>query len=397
MSGAYGRILRTPGTARLLGGGLGAWTAGTMMPVAFVLFVTEVTGSFGDAGLVLGALSLGAGLLAPLRGRLIDRRGSARAVLMLAVPAAATDALLILAGRAGLPTAVLAAVAFVSGAVVAPVGTALRTTWSVRMRDAEDRQAAYGLLTAVGEVSFFTGPLIAGLLAAVSPTLAVATAGGLALTGALTFAGAADDTAAKAREPGVGVLGTRGMRVVVVTAALFGLTFGALDVAFPALARERGSTAAAGLLLSAIALGVGACGLTYGGRRSRRTATARYAPLSALAAAGLVPLLALPPLGVMMVLAVLAGACFAPVTVTQNATIDEVAPKAVMAEAFALLGSAYAAGAAAGAAASGSLVQHAGVRPAVALACGATLAAALIAAGGFRGAAGRPGTGASRP
>jgi MFS family permease len=383
VTGAYGRILRTAGTRQLIAGGLGAWTAQTMMPVAFVLFVREVTGSFGSAGVVLGALSLGAALFAPLRGRLVDRRGPSRAVLALVLPGAATDLLLIVTARSGAPTGVLAAIAFISGAVVAPVGTGLRTAWSVRMQDSADRQAAYGLLTAIGEVSFFVGPLIAGLLAAVSTTLAVAASAGLSLVAAFVFAGAAGNAGSGGAAGGARALGTRGMRVVVATAALFGMAFGALDVAFPAVARERGATAAAGLLLSAIALGLGVTSLAYGGRATGGQAVRRYAPLTLVAAAGLAPLITLPPLGLLVALAVLAGACFAPITVTQNAAIDEVAPKAVVAEAFALLGSAYAAGTAAGAALSGTLVESGGPRTAIGLACAITLAAAAVAALGF--------------
>ena len=107
-----------------------------------------------------------------------------------------------------------------------------------------------------------------------------------------------------------------------------------------------------------------------------------------LAAAGLVPLMALPPLGVLAALALITGACFAPITLTQNATIDEVAPKGVAGQAFAFLGSAYLAGVAGGTAVSGALVDGAGVRAALALARGATLAAACVAALGFRGQTG---------
>jgi MFS family permease len=388
VTGAYGRILRTPGTPRLVVAATTTWIGATMTPVAFLLFAREATGSFASAGLVLGALTAGAGLLAPLRGRLVDRHGADRAVLELTLPGLATDAALILAGRAHAPTALLVAIAFVSGAVVAPVGTGLRTVWSSQLAAPADKQAAYGLMTAIGEVSFFTGPLLAGLLAAQSPTLAVAASAALALAGALAFATTAGARAhgrdAAAAPQGGRVLGSRGMKVVIATATLFGLTFGALDVAFPVLARQEGSTAAAGVLLSALALGLGVTSLVYGARRGHRSAVERYVALTALAALGLVPLLTLPPLPVLVALALLAGACFAPITLTQNATIDEVAPKHVAGQAFALLGSAYAAGSAAGAAVAGTLVDGAGVRAALALACGATLTATAIAAAGFR-------------
>jgi hypothetical protein len=161
-----------------------------MAPVAFLPFAREATGSFAGAGLVLGALTAGGGLFAPLRGRLVDRRGADRAVRELTLPGLVTDVALILAGRAHAPAGLLVAMAFVSGATVAPVGTGTRTVWSARIADAGDRQAAYGLMTAIGEVSFFSGPLLAGLLVAVSPTLG---RGGLGRAGAGRRAAVRDD------------------------------------------------------------------------------------------------------------------------------------------------------------------------------------------------------------
>jgi MFS family permease len=387
MSGAYRRILRTPGAKQLVLAAIASWVGATMTPVAFLLFAREATGSFSSAGLVLGALTAGGGLFAPLRGRFVDRYGADRAVLALTLPGLVTDVALILAGRTHAPTAVLVAIAFVSGATVAPVGTGTRTVWSAGIADAGDRQAAYGLMTAIGEVSFFSGPLLAGLLAAVSATLAVAGSAGLALVGALLFAtteGARAHGRTAGTRTGGKVFASRGIWVVVVTAALFGLTFGALDVAFPVIARHAGTTAGAGVLLSALALGLGTTSLVYGARHSGRPAVARFTPRTMLAAVGLVPLLLLPPLAVLAVLALVAGACFAPITLTQNAAIDEIAPKSAAGQAFSLLGSAYGAGVAGGAALSGTLVDGPGVRAALVLACGATLVAAGVAALGLR-------------
>src|SRR4051812_5590518 len=157
-------------------------------------------------------------------------------------------------------------------------------------------------MTAIGEVSFFSGPLLAALLAAVSATLAVGGSAGLALVGALLFAtteGARAHGRTAGTRTGGKVFASRRMWVVVVTAALFGLTFGALDVAFPVIARHAGTTAGAGVLLSALALSLGTTSLVYGGRHSDRPAVARFTPLTMLAAVGLVPLLSLPPLAVL--------------------------------------------------------------------------------------------------
>ena len=50
--------------------------------LAVILFLRAETGSFATAGLAAGGLALGAGIAAPLVGRLVDRRG---AVLLMPV------------------------------------------------------------------------------------------------------------------------------------------------------------------------------------------------------------------------------------------------------------------------------------------------------------------------
>lgn len=168
------------------------------------------------------------------------------------------------------------------------------------------------------------------------------------------------------------------MLTVLMSAAAFGATFGALDVAFPAFARDHGSAAAAGGLLAALAAGIGTGSFLTGLRPPARSVGRRYAPLCGLAAAGLLPLITTPGLGAMVALALLAGLCFAPVTTAQIAVLDEVAPAERPAEAFAWLAILYGGGSAAGAALGGQLVDASGPRAAIVAACAATVAAWLL-------------------
>ena len=113
-------------------------------------------------------------------------------------------------------------------------------------------------------------------------------------------------------------------------------------------------------------------------RPPARSAGRRYAPLCGVAAIGLLPLIATPALGIMLALAFLAGLGFAPVTTTQIAVLDEVAPRERPAEAFSWLAILYGAGAAAGAALGGQLVAADGPRAAIVAACAATAVAWLV-------------------
>jgi len=378
----YTQLLRTPQVPRLAASALALGIAGTMAPVSFVLFAHRATGSFGDASLVFAASTTGGLLAAPLRGRLVDRVGPSAAVLRLAVPSAATDVAFILAGHARLATGVLVALALLAGAIIPPGGAALLSVWSGLLGEIPSRGVAYAVMSVVQEVGFITGPLLAGgIIALWSTTTAVAAAAGLSLAGGLAFASSPAARARGGQKDGdrERLMRGAGLQTVLMTATAFGLTFGALDVAFPAFAREHGSGATAGVLLSALAAGMLAGSLVSGLRSSPAPPGRRYPGLCLLAAAGLAPLAAAPGLAALIALAFLAGVCFAPVSICQFAMIDEVAPPGRTAEAFTWLGTFYGAGLACGAALAGQLVAAADPRVAMAAACAATVGAWLVA------------------
>lgn len=375
----YARLLRNPKLARLIVAFLALGIANTMAPVAFVLFAHAATGSYASASLVLAAATAGSLVFGPLRGRLVDRIGARRAVLALALPDVVADFVFIAAGRQHVATAALVAIAFIADAITAPASTALRAVWS-RTLGESDRQTGYALMSMLQETTYIAGPLVAGLLvAAGTPTLAVAGAAVLSFVGAVLFAlpqpGTSPAPAPSGKSQRLPALRGAGIRTVVTTAAAFGLTFGILDVAFPAYARTYGSAATSGILLSAFAVGSWIGSFAYGLRPRVRTAGERYPVLCLAAAAGLAPLIFAPPLAGMVGLAGLAGILFAPISTSQIAVIDEVADPANKGEAFSWLGTLYGAGSAAGAALAGQLIAVADTRAALAAACAATAAA----------------------
>ncbi len=382
---AYLQLLRTPGAARLAVSWLAVAVAGTMVPVSFVLFARQATGSFATASLVLAAFTAGRLLVAPVRGREVDRSGPAAVLRRVVLPAAVTDVIFILAGSAHAPGALLTALALLSGCFTAPAAAAVRSAWAQMLPDGPMRRTGFALMSVLGEISFFTGPLLAGILIAVgSPTLAVAGAAVLAAGGTLALATAPAVHAVPASESrGSGRLAALdggAIRYIVAAGGLFGITFGVLDVAWPAFAHNHGSTATAGLFLSLFAVGAGIGGLLYGARQHNAPAISTYSALCLLAAAGLTPLIAADSIAVMAAVALLAGLCFAPVTTAQVAAVDEVAVPAHRAEAYTWLGTVYGAGASIGAVTAGQLITTSGEQAAFIAACAAAAAAAILAA-----------------
>ena len=257
------------------------------------------------------------------------------------------------------------AVALVAGAVIAPSTAAVRSVWSdLLAADAEARQAGYALIGMLQEVAFVAGPLVAGAVIGLwSTTAAVAASAGAHARGRDRVRDLVRRAGGARRRAGGRARGSPprpGMLTVLMSAAAFGASFGALDVALPAFARDHGS--------------VGRGGRACCRRWPRASASAAfvYGPAPA-AAGGEPPLRAAVRAGgaraaaadrhargsaSMLALAVLAGLCFAPVTTTQIAVLDEVAPRERPAEAFSWLAILYGAGAAAGAALGGQLVAR---------------------------------------
>jgi predicted MFS family arabinose efflux permease len=378
----YARVLRMPDVLRLAGSYACVGISMTMTPVAFVLFARDVTGSFATASLVLAADTVGSLAFAPLRGRLVDRMGPTPVLWLLLGPSLASDAGLIVAGRMGAPSGALIALAFVAGATVPPVGSAFRTVFGKIISESGDEHTGFALLTMIGEITFMAGPLLAAALIAVgSPTFAVAAGAVLAGVGTAVFAlsrqsrehGPTESEHAGLRPPGGAAMFT-----ILASFVFFGVNFGLLDVAYPAFTTEHGHAAAAGVLLAAIALGLGGCSYFIGlNPRDPARTVAHYPWLAAIAAAGTVPLLAPDSIVLLGVLSILAGACFAPLTIAGNIGIERFAPGS-RAEAFSWLSTIYGCGSAAGAAVAGQLVDASGPRLAIACSCAAMALATLF-------------------
>ncbi|HXD60279.1 MAG TPA: MFS transporter [Thermoleophilaceae bacterium] len=359
-----------------------------MTPLGLVLFARQVTGSFARASVVVGSLLVGNAVFSPLRGRWIDTRGVRTPLPVMAAVACAGLIALVVAGEAGAPLAPLAALTFVAGAGIPPVGAALRTLFAQLVDDDEHLHAAYALFNLVNETTLFSGPLLAGLVLVIaSPAAVIVCAAVLVLVAALSFALApgANEWRGVERSPTLsrfGPLAGAGMRTVIICGFGFGMAFGELEnIALPAFAKAHHATPAAGLLLAAIALGIGSGSLVYGLRSSRRSAGERYPALCVLGlpAFALTPFVdAIPP---MLVVMLILGLLFAPALVTVFAVVDEVAPVGTATESITWLSSLAAAGTAVGAIVAGLLVHGPGVHAAfagAAVAAGAATAYALL-------------------
>jgi MFS family permease len=381
---SYRPIFNLPHARRLIASGFLARVPYGINPLATVLLARKATGSFADAGAVSAALTVGWGAVAPLLGRLVDRRGQ-RAVLL---PAATLNAaaLVAMAAAASSHAGVVALVilAAVAGGATPPLSGSMRALWVDLIPEGPLRTSAFAFETVLLEVCFISGPLLTGLIVAIaSPSVAVIISAGLMLAGTLALTSTAPSRAWKA-PPAVarrlaGPLAGRGVRTLILAILPTGLAFGTLSVAIPAIATRGGAPATSGLLAAAFAAGSLAGGLWYGSRAWRGPIVPRYLILTTLFALGLAPLLVLGSTPVMLVLFAVAGGALAPLTACEYTLIDRVAPPGTATEAFTWLFASNMAGAAVGSALAGAVIQSSGIRPALLIAVGGAALCAPIA------------------
>lgn len=373
---AYRRVVAAPGVRAAAIASVIARVPIGLGSVALVLYVHRLTGSFADAGIAAGAMTIGFGLTASSLARAIDRRGPRAVLVPFGLASALLTASIVALGEAGAGTAALAVAALLAGATTPPLGGVLRQRWP-QLVPAHDLPTAYAVDSILLEAIFVSGPLLAGLFAAtIGPGDGLLAGAALGLLGIVWFATmpiAAGGGHPEAREPKApGVLSSPTMRMLILGSIPVGATFGCLDVALPAFGVAHGSAALGGPFAAALAFGSALGGIAYGARPHALGAPGRsFGLLSAAQFLTCLPMLLVSSVGAMLVVAGAAGLCIAPLVTVRNQLVHAAMPPGTGTEAFTWTTVAFLVGASAGSALAGPVVQaggwQAGVVVAIAL------------------------------
>jgi MFS family permease len=338
----------------------------TMAPLSLLLLTQQQTGSYHWAGIVCGAYAVAVAIAAPVLGRLVDRQGQGRVLLVAGlVHAASMVTAAVVAGTGSRTLLLLAAVA--AGGSLPPVTACMRVLWTRLLPDEESQQAGFAIDGIVVEVAELSGPLFVSLLLVLSqPALAVAVSGVVMGVAAVVFR----FSRASREVPVVGVvhspwgaLVVPGVRRLLGVVALSTASIGALEVAVTAFARHHGGMSTAGVYIAVISAGGIVAGVMFGGagRLGRRHPVVVLASTLLVSASAAVFMAEWTATAAVVIALFVFGAVVAVGVIVQLATMSAIVDDSCRTEAFTWGATANFIGLGVGTIASGWMIDRNGV------------------------------------
>jgi MFS family permease len=379
----FGALLARPQVRWLLASSILARLPRGLVSLALLLLVRERYGSLAGAGFTVGAFALSNAASTPLQGGLVDRFGQRRVLLPSGLAHAALLVAIVLAARAHLTLETVAALAVLAGISCPPVAACTRAMWWDVVTDARGRDAIFALDSTATELVWTTGPLIVGVIVAVSaPQFAVLAAALATAVGVTIYTALPATRSWRSRErrtSRLGALGSGGLRALLVSVVLSGACWGAVSVGLPAIAVRHGAPSLSGLLLALFSLGSLIGGLSYGTRSWGLATGTRYRLLLMLMVATTAPLVASgDSLVATAFVSLVAGLSWAPAMGCQYALTSSLALPGTATEAFGWTNSAFGLGMSLGTSGGGA-VASLGIGAPFAFACVLAALAATVA------------------
>ena len=180
----YANLLKTRGVARIISAQLAARLPSGMISLAYLLHIERTFESYGLAGLVLAATSLGQALAGPLTSRWMGR-WAMRPVITLTIVVSAIS----MAGIAFLDMSIggYIAVGFLGGLATPPIQPAVRTIYPT-MVNSKQLTPLFSLDASAQEIIWIAGPVVTTFIATqISTTWAIVVAGVFLIGGGMWF------------------------------------------------------------------------------------------------------------------------------------------------------------------------------------------------------------------
>ena len=384
MLAPYRKVLAIPGALHFSSAGVLARLPMSMVTISIVLLVEAVYHSYTLAGQVAAVYTVAQAVCAPQLAKLVDARGQAR-IMRPSLVAAMTGLVgVAMVGMLHGPAWVLYPAAALAGATVGSMGALVRARWNRVVDGSRQLHTAYSLESALDELVFVIGPVLATTLAAaISPVaglfIAIVAAGG----GGFWFLAQRATEPTAAGRPVVGergsVMRSPGSVIIAVVFVAMGAIFGSVDVATVAFAQASGAPGLAGVVLGVFACGSLISGLLYGAREFTMPAWKRFVIGIVALAAGICLFVLAETLWLLAGAMFVTGFAIAPTIITGNALVQQLVPPSRLTEGLTWVGTAIGVGFAIGSSVGGRVIDLHGAHAGYFVSMAAAGLAALIA------------------
>jgi MFS family permease len=372
----YRAAFRAKGTAAFASAGFVMRFPTAIYPLGLVLIASSRTGHYAFAGALAGIWTAANGVGNPVLARVVDRVGQGRVIIP------ATSVHIVAAVVLGVLVHTEAAdwtlvpVTIVSGFTYLSVGSMVRARWSyvysgtypgVAESPAE-LSTAYSLESALDEVIYTVGPLLASVLAIQIYPLSVLVACVVLIgVGALWLReqrATEPPSLPEGAPPHPSPLRSRGMVLLCIAAAGMGAMFASAEVTMVAFCGQHGQRGASGLAMGALACGSAIAGFTYGARHWKKPVLDRFR-IHAVTF-GILPILFFAATNVptLILCALIVGLGIAPLAITSFGLIENLVPAESLTEGLAWLITGVSVGYGAGSALVGGIADEDGARSA---------------------------------
>jgi MFS family permease len=337
----------------------------SMVAIAIVLMIQELHGSYALGGRVSAAYIIAQAVCSPQIAKLVDRKGQSHIMRpMFAITCAALGGL-ILCAQLEAPEFTLYLFAVLTGSTVGSVGSMVRARWSYLLTDPRQVHSAYSFESAVDELCFVVGPMLATILAtSVTPTAGLIVPLVAILFGGYWFLSASSTepppSIVVAGEKRTSILLNPGMLALIAVFIGIGALFGATDVATIAFAEEEGHKSAAGAILAVFALGSLISGLLYGAKNWLSALWMRFAIGMIALALGVTLFFFVTSIPVLCIIMFVTGFAISPTIINGNNLVQLLIPPNQLTEGLTWVGTALGVGVSAGTSIAGQRIDAVG-------------------------------------
>lgn len=384
IGGPYRAILARPGALSFSASGLLSRLPLSMAGIAIILMVEATYGSYALAGRISALFVITQALCGPQIARFIDRHGQAKVMRPLLAFSSVWMVGLVVAGTSQAHPAWLYVCAALGGATIGSMGTLVRSRWTTLLDSPHDINTAFSLESALDEVIFIVGPILATFLATkLFPSAGLVVPIMALLVGGYWFLSLRDTeptpNPSVEGEKTPTVLRFGGMIQIIGVFVMLGGIFGATDVSTIAFAKAHGREDLAGVLLAVFALGSLISGLGYGARHWIMPIWKRFTIAMVTLGFGASLFIFPTTLWTLAMVMFVAGFALAPTLITGNGLVQAIVPPRQLTEGLTYVGTSLGVGVSFGASIAGARIDAAGPRAGyLIVVCAAVLGAIFV-------------------